>query len=54
MIAIALLANSENGLPVEGSYELLENWRIWEIAHHAVVYELEQYALYVWLIKANH
>jgi hypothetical protein len=51
LIAIEDLAASESGLPMEGSYQLLEQWYVWEIANLTVVYELEPHALYIWVIK---
>lgn len=51
LIAIENLAASSDGLPTEGTYQLLEQWCIWEIANHTVVYELDPHVLYVWVIK---
>ena len=55
LIAIERLTFSEDGLPTEGVYQMLESWCIWEIADHTVVYEREQNMLYiyVWLVKPN-
>ena len=53
LIAIEKLAFSQDGLPTEGVYQLLENWCIWEIAEHTVVYEKTPvlFHMYIWLIK---
>ena len=51
--AIELLALTPDGLPSEGVYQTLENWYIWEIADHTVVYEKTPvlFHIYIWLIK---
>ena len=51
--AIEKLAFYQTGLPIEGVYQVLENWCIWEIANHTVVYEKTPIRLhiYIWLIK---
>lgn len=51
LIAIENLATSKDGLPSEGYYQLLEQWCIWEVAEHTVVYEREPQTLYIWIIK---
>jgi hypothetical protein len=53
LIAIERLMFTTDGLPTEGKYETLENWCIWEIAGHTVVYEKEDKILYIyiWIIK---
>lgn len=55
LIAIEKLAFSEDGLPLEGAYQVLEHWCIWEIAEHTVVYERTPglFHIYIWLIKPN-
>jgi hypothetical protein len=51
--AIEQLALTPNGLPSEGVYQVLENWYLWEIADHTVVYEKTPvlFRIYIWLIK---
>ena len=53
LIVIEKLAFTQNGLPTEGAYQILENWCIWEIADHTVVYEKTPalFHIYIWLIK---
>ena len=53
LIAIENLAFSQDGLPNEGIYQILEQWCIWEIAEHTVVYEKTPvlFHIYIWLIK---
>lgn len=53
LIAIEKLAFSQNGLPAEDVYQVLEDWCIWEIADHTVVYERTPalFHIYIWLIK---
>lgn len=51
LVAIENLAASEDGLPTEGVYQLLQQWCVWEIANHTVVYEREPNLLYIWVIK---
>lgn len=53
LAAIEKLAFQGEGLPSERSYEVLDNWCIWEIAEHTVVYERTptRFNLYIWLIK---
>lgn len=53
LVAIEKLAERQEGWPDEGSFQILEEWCIWEIAGHIVVYERERtvFHLYVWLIK---
>ena len=51
--AIEQLTINPNGLPNEGTYQLLEDWCIWEIAGHTVVYQIDTviFHIYVWVIK---
>lgn len=53
LIAIEKLAFTQDGLPTEGVYQILENWCIWEIADQTVVYEKTPvlFHIYIWLIK---
>ena len=53
LIAIENLASRQDGLPTEGVYQTSENWCIWEIAEHTVVYERDDTTLSIdiWLIK---
>lgn len=53
LIAIELLASNPSGLPNEGTYQLLEDWCIWEIADHTVVYQKDEviFHIYIWVIK---
>jgi hypothetical protein len=53
LIAIEELTTSQDGWPREGVQQVLENWCIWEIAEHTVVYERDDtgFHIYIWLIK---
>ncbi len=53
LLAIEQLAFSKDGWPSEGVYRALDNWCIWEIADHIVLYEKEDRTLYIylWMIK---
>ena len=53
LIAIEFLAFNPSGLPNEGTYQLLEDWCIWEIADHTVVYQKDDvvFHIYIWVIK---
>ena len=53
LIAIVALNVSAKGLSDIDSFQQLENWCIWEIAGHSVVYEIDQdgHNLYIWIIK---
>ena len=53
LTAIEQLALNPDGLPHEGTYQLLEDWCIWEIATHTVVYQKDMilFHIYIWLIK---
>jgi len=53
LIAVEQLAHTVDGLPTEGLYQLLENWCVWEVSHHTVVYERDRDGLYIWIIKPN-
>lgn len=45
LIEIERLAETNDGFPETGSFEIMENWCVWVIADHIVVYELEQFNL---------
>jgi hypothetical protein len=45
LIAIEQLAASKEGWPVTGHFQIMENWCIWEIAEHIVVYEVERFSM---------
>lgn len=53
LIAVERLIFAKNGLPTEGVYQTIEQWCIWEIADHMVVYDRDERMLqiYVWVIK---
>ncbi|MBV7328253.1 hypothetical protein KFU94_08320 [Chloroflexi bacterium TSY] len=53
LIAIEKLAFTEDGFPEDGSYQTLEQWCVWEILDHVVVYERVNQVLYIyiWMIK---
>lgn len=53
LIAIERLAFSSTGLPNEGTHQLLEDWCIWDIAEHTVVYQKDDviFHIYIWIIK---
>lgn len=55
LIAIEKLAFSQDGLPTEGTYQVVEHWCVWEIAEHTVVYEITPalFHLYIWLIRPD-
>jgi hypothetical protein len=55
LIAIERLVLTEDGLPGEGIYQLIENWCVWEVAEHTVVYERisESCFIYIGLIKPS-
>lgn len=54
LVAIEKLADSEDGLPIEGAYQWLEQWCVCEIANHTVVYEREPNSLYIWVIRSGY
>lgn len=53
LIAIEKLAFNQTGLATEGSYQILDEWCIWEVANHTVVYEITRIErhLYIWVIR---
>jgi len=53
LMAIEELAFKPDGLPSEGSYQMLQDWCIWEIADHTVVYQIDPviFQLYIWVVK---
>ena len=53
LVAIEKLAFRPDGWPAEGTYQILENWCIWEIADHTAVYEKNDvtFHIYLWIIK---
>jgi hypothetical protein len=55
LVAIERLALNPDGLPSEGSYQIWEDWCIWEIAGHTVVYQKDAVIshLYIWVIKLS-
>lgn len=53
LIAIEQLAFNPDGLPSEGTYQLWEDWCIWAISDHTVVYQKVEviFHIYIWVIK---
>ena len=53
LTAIMNLTQSSHGLPNMGNVQQLEEWCVWEIARHTVVYEIDEFGhmLYIWIIK---
>ena len=51
--AIEELAFTQDGMPLDGAYQVLGDWCVWEVADHTVVYEraVALFHIYIWLIK---